>query len=63
MFPEAVIDDGLGTGYKVVDLDSVDMNSAPMRARLAWAPSVPAAARTLRVTVGGATVELDLEAQ
>lgn len=62
MFPEAAIEDGLGTEYKVVELDHVDMNSSPLRARLAWTPPVPAAARTLRVTVGGATVELDLEA-
>jgi hypothetical protein len=61
MFPEAEIDDGLGTEYKVVDLDYVDMTSSPLRARLVWAPPVPARARCLRVTIGGGATELDLE--
>jgi hypothetical protein len=62
MFPEMKIDDGLGTEFKVVDLDSVDMNSSPLRARLSYAPAVPAAATTLRVAFESTSVAIDLEA-
>jgi hypothetical protein len=62
MFPGLEIDDGLGTEYKVVDLDSVDSSTSPMRARLSYEPAVPAAARSLRITLGSATVAIELEA-
>jgi hypothetical protein len=62
MFPGLEIDDGLGTEYKIVDLDSVDATTSPMRMRLSYAPAVPAAARRLRITLGSATVEIELEA-
>jgi hypothetical protein len=62
MFPEVEIDDGLGTAYEVVDLDSVDPNSSPLRARLSYAPAIPTAASTLRVAFESATVEIDLRA-
>jgi hypothetical protein len=61
-FPRIQIDDGLGTEYKVVDLDSVDPNSSPLRARLSYAPAVPGAAGALRVVFESRTVELDLRA-
>jgi hypothetical protein len=62
MFPEMKIDDGLGTGFRVVELDSVDMNSSPLRARLSYAPAVPAAATALRVVFESTSVAIDLEA-
>jgi hypothetical protein len=61
MFPGIEIDDGLGTEYKVVDIDSVDMNTSPMRARLSFTPAVPAAAETVRVSFDSVTVAIDLE--
>jgi hypothetical protein len=61
MFPGIEIDDGLGTEYKVVDIDSVDMNTSPMRARLSYTPAVPAAAVTVRVSFDSVTVAIDLE--
>ncbi|HJZ38001.1 MAG TPA: hypothetical protein VJ204_17155 [Solirubrobacterales bacterium] len=63
MFPGIEIDDGLGTEYEVVDIDSVDMNSSPMRARLSYTPGVPAAAETVRVSFDSVTVAIDLEAR
>jgi len=62
MFPRMEIDDGLGTEFKVVDIDSVDMNSSPLRARVSYAPAVPAAARSLRVIFESRTVEISLGA-
>jgi hypothetical protein len=62
MFPTIVIDDGLGTEYKVVDIDAVDMNSSPMRGRLSYAPAVPTSAETIRVGFESVTVAIDLEA-
>lgn len=62
MFPAIEIDDGLGTEYKVVDIDAVDMNSSPMRGRLSYTPAIPASAETIRVTIDSVTVALDLEA-
>jgi hypothetical protein len=62
MFPKLEIDDGLGTEFKVVDLDYVDSNSSPLRARLSFAPAVPASAPALRVVFDSVTVEVDLEA-
>jgi hypothetical protein len=61
MFPGIEIDDGLGTEYKVVDIDAVDMNTSPMRARLSYTPGVPAAAETVRVSFDSVTVAIDLE--
>jgi hypothetical protein len=61
MFPGLEIDDGLGTEYEVVDLDSVDATTSPMRARLSYEPAVPTTARSLRITLGSATVEIGLE--
>jgi hypothetical protein len=61
MFPGIEIDDGLGTEYKVVDIDSVDMNTSPMRARLSYTPPVPAGAETIRVSFESVTVAIDLE--
>jgi hypothetical protein len=63
MFPRMEIEDGLGTEYKVVDLDSVDMNSSPLRARLSFAPAIPSAASVLRVVFESTNVEIDLEAR
>lgn len=62
MFPRMEINDGLGTEFKVVDIDSVDMNSSPLRARVSYAPEVPATATALRVVFESTTVEIDLEA-
>ena len=62
MFPRMEIDDGLGTEFKVVDIGSVDMNSSPLRARVSYAPSIPATATALRVAFESKTVEIDLEA-
>jgi hypothetical protein len=61
MFPRMSIDDGLGTEFKNVDIDSVDMNSSPLRARVSYAPAVPAEARSLRVVFESTTVEIRLE--
>lgn len=61
MFPKMAIDDGLGTEFEVVDLDHVDSNSSPLRARLSFAPAVPASATTLRIVFDSVTVEVDLE--
>jgi hypothetical protein len=61
MFPGIEIDDGLGTGYKVAGIDSVDMNTSPMRARLSYTPAVPAAADTIRISFDSVTVAIDLE--
>ncbi len=61
MFPEIEIDDGFGTEYKVVDIDSVDMNTSPMRGRLSYTPAVPAAAETIRISFDSVTVAIDLE--
>jgi hypothetical protein len=62
MFPAVEIDDGLGTEYKVVDLDAVDMSSSPMRGQLSYTPPVPAGAETIRVSFESVTVVIDLEA-
>lgn len=61
MFSRIEIDDGHGTEYKVVDIDSVDMNTSPMRARLSFTPAVPAAVETVRVSFDSVTVAIDLE--
>jgi hypothetical protein len=61
MFPAIEIDDGLGTEYKVVDIDSVDMNTSPMRARMSFTPAVPASVETIRVSFDSVTVVIDLE--
>ena len=61
MFPKLEIDDGLGTEFKVVDLDHVDSNSSPLRARLSFAPAVPANATALRAVFDSVTVQVDLE--
>jgi hypothetical protein len=61
MFPGIEIDDGLGTEFEVVDIDAVDMNTSPMRARLSYTPAIPAAAETLRVSFDSVTVAIDLE--
>jgi hypothetical protein len=61
MFPKLEIDDGLGTAFKVVDIDHVDSNSSPLRARLSFAPAVPADAKALRVVFESVTVQVDLE--
>ena len=60
MFPKLDIDDGLGTAFKVVDIDHVDSNSSPLRARLSFAPAVPAEATALRVAFESVTVQVDL---
>jgi hypothetical protein len=62
MFPGMKIDDGLGTEYEVVDLDSVDANGALMRARLSFAPAIPAAASAVRIVFDSVTVHVDLGA-
>jgi hypothetical protein len=61
MFPKLEIDDGLGTAFKVIDIDHVDSNSSPLRARLSFAPAVPADAKALRVVFESVTVQVDLE--
>jgi hypothetical protein len=61
MFPRMSIDDGLGTEFKNVDIDTVDMNSSPLRARVSYTPAAPAAARSLRVVFESTTVEIRLE--
>jgi hypothetical protein len=61
MFPGLEIDDGLGTEFKVVDLDHVDSNSSPLRARLSFAPAVPESAIALRIVFDSVTVVVDLE--
>jgi hypothetical protein len=61
MFPRMSIDDGRGTEFKNVDIDTVDMNSSPLRARVSYTPAVPAAARSLRVVFESTTVEIRLE--
>jgi hypothetical protein len=63
MFPGMEIDDGLGTEYKVVDIDSVDASGSPMRARLSFAPAIPAAATAVRIAFDSVTVQIDLGAQ
>lgn len=62
LFPRIEIDDGLGTEFKVVDIDSVDMNSSPLRARVSYTPAIPAEANALHVAFESTTVEIDLEA-
>jgi hypothetical protein len=61
MFPRMSIDDGLGTEFKNVDIDTVDMSRSPLRARVSYAPAVPAEARSLRVVFESTTVEIRLE--
>ena len=61
MFPQMEIDDGLGTAFKAVEIDEVDMNSSPLRARVSYAPAIPAAATALHVVFESTTVEIDLE--
>jgi hypothetical protein len=63
IFPAIEIDDGIGTGYKVVDIDAVDMNSSPMRGQLSYTPAVPSSAETIRVSFESVTVVIDLEAR
>jgi hypothetical protein len=63
MFPAIEIDDGLGTAYEVVDINSVDMNTSPMRGRLSYTPAVPPSAETIRVSFDSLTVAIDLEAR
>jgi hypothetical protein len=60
MFPRLEIEDGLGTAFKAVDGDHVDANSSPLRARVSFAPGVPTAARSLRISLETTTVEIEL---
>lgn len=60
MFPRLEIEDGLGTGFKAVDIDYVDANSSPLRARVSFAPAVPTAARSLRISFEMTAVEIEL---
>lgn len=62
MFPSLEIEDGLGTDFKVVDIDHVDANSSPLRARMGFVPAVPTAARSLRIGFETTTVEIELGA-
>lgn len=62
MFPAIEIHDGLGTEYRVVDIDAVDMNSSPMRGRVSYSPAVPPDAETIRVSFESVTVAIDLGA-
>ena len=62
MFPRMELDDGLGTAFEVVDIESVDMNSSPLRARVSYTPAIPATATVLHVVFESTTVEIDLEA-
>jgi hypothetical protein len=61
-FPSLELDDGLGTGYEVVDI-ATDVNDPMMRSRLGFTPAVPAAAERLRITIGSAAVEIELGAR
>jgi hypothetical protein len=61
MFPSLEIEDGLGTDFKAVDIDHVDANSSPLRARVSFAPGVPTAARSLRISFEATAVEIELE--
>jgi hypothetical protein len=60
MFPSLTIEDGLGTDFKAVDIDHVDANSLPLRARVSFAPAVPTAARNLRISFETTAVEIEL---
>jgi hypothetical protein len=60
MFPRLEIEDGLGTAFKAVDVDYVDANSSPLRARVSFAPAVPTAARSLRIVFEGTAVEIEI---
>jgi hypothetical protein len=60
MFPRLEIEDGLGTDFKAVDIDHVDANSSPLRARVSFAPAVPTAARSLRISFETTAVEIEL---
>lgn len=59
-FPKLEIADGLGTDFKAVEIASVDANGSPLRARVSFAPAVPAAARSLRIGFEGTAVEIEL---
>jgi hypothetical protein len=59
-YPKLEIEDGLGTAFKVVDIDSVDANSSPLRARVSFAPAIPTAARSLRIRFEQEAVEIEL---
>jgi hypothetical protein len=59
-FPKLEIEDGLDTAFKVVDIDSVDANSSPLRARVSFAPAIPMAARGVRIRFETTTVEIEL---
>jgi hypothetical protein len=59
MFPRLEIEAGLGTAFKAVDIDHVDANSSPLRARVSFAPAVPTAARSLRISFETTTVEIE----
>ncbi|HEX4463332.1 MAG TPA: hypothetical protein VH042_01685 [Solirubrobacterales bacterium] len=60
MFPSLEIEDGLGTAFKAVDIDHVDANSSPLRARVSFAPAVPTAAHSLQISFEMTTVEIEL---
>jgi hypothetical protein len=60
MFPSLEIEDGLGTDFKAVEIDYVDANSSPLRARASFAPAVPTAARGLRIGTETTSVEIEL---
>jgi len=62
MFPSLEIKDGLGTEFKSVDVDCVDENSSPLRARVSFVPAVPTAARSLRISFATTAVEIELGA-
>ncbi len=61
MFPRVELDDGLGTDYKVVDIDSIDATGSPLRARLSFAPGVPDETESLRIAIETVTVVIGLE--
>ena len=60
MFPRLEIEDGLGTVFRAVDIDYVDANSSPLRARVSFAPAIPTAARSLRISFERTAVEIEL---
>jgi hypothetical protein len=60
MFPKLKIEDGLGTDFKIIDIDHVDANSSPLRARVSFAPAVPTPARHLQISFETTTVEIEL---
>jgi len=62
IFPRLEIKDGLGTDFRSVDIDYVDANSSPLRARVSFAPAVPTTARSLWISFATTVVEIELGA-